>query len=343
MTTRPARPRTEAELDELLTRPTPLDVEAAAPGDVAVLGCGGKMGPGLVRLIRRALDAAGRRDRVIAVSRFTQPGLARRLAGPGVEVFPCDLLDPDAVRRLPEAPHVILMAGQKFGTSDDPAVTWATNVLVSATVARRFRASRLVAFSTGNVYPLTPVGGGGSVETDPVGPVGEYAQSALARERVLSYCAARHGTPMAFLRLNYAVEPRYGVLRDVAERVREGRPVPLAMGYVNVIWQRDANSVAWRALVHAATPPLVLNVTGPELVSVRHLAEAFGRRFGVTPAFAGTESDTALLSDASRCAALFGTGAVPLDEAIDLVADWMVAGGASLAMPTHFEEREGRF
>jgi nucleoside-diphosphate-sugar epimerase len=333
------------ELEEALSRPAPDDVTAAAglTGDVVVLGAGGKMGPSLARLIRRAFDAAGRKDRVIAVSRFSRPGLAERLASEGIHPHRADLLDLDALRTLPEAGHVILMAGHKFGSTADPSLTWATNVLLPADAARRYAASRIVAFSTGNVYPLASVERGGPAEGDPVGPVGEYAQSALARERILTHLARRHGTPLAILRLNYAVEPRYGVLRDVADRVHAGRPVPLDMGYVNVIWQRDANSIAFRSLSRCASPPFILNVTGDEIVSIRDLAEEFGRRFGVSPSFAGREGRTALLSNAARCRELFGPSTRTVAALVSLVADWVMAGGESLGRPTRFEEREGRF
>jgi nucleoside-diphosphate-sugar epimerase len=235
------------------------------------------------------------------------------------------------------------MAGHKFGSTADPSLTWATNVLLPADLARRYAASRIVAFSTGNVYPMTPVEGGGPAEDHPVGPVGEYAQSALARERVLTHLSRRHGTPLAILRLNYAVEPRYGVLRDIADRVRAGRPVPLEMGYVNVIWQRDANSIAFRSLARCACPPFVLNLTGAETLRIRDLAEDFGRRFGVTPTFAGREAPTALLSNAARCRELFGPPTLAAGDLVSLVADWVLAGGESLGKPTRFEEREGRF
>jgi nucleoside-diphosphate-sugar epimerase len=345
MTANPARPRSEAELDELLSRPSGDDVAAAGglEGDLAVLGAGGKMGPSLVRLARRAFDAAGRAGRVIAISRFSDEALAARLATDGVTVIRADLLDPDAVRALPPAAHVILMAGHKFGSTINPEQTWATNVLLPAEAARRYAGSRIVAFSTGNVYPLTPVTAGGPTEDGPVGPVGEYAQSALARERILTHLARRSGTPLALLRLNYAVEPRYGVLRDIADRVRARRPVPLAMGYVNLIWQRDANSVALRALAHGGVPPLVLNLTGRETLAVRDLAQRLGRKFGVAPTFDGLEADTALLSNAARAARLFGPPATSLDQMVDLVADWVAAGGRSLGKPTRFEEREGAF
>ncbi|HET7038528.1 MAG TPA: NAD(P)-dependent oxidoreductase [Gemmatimonadales bacterium] len=336
---------TVEELEDVLSRPTPADVAAAADlgGDIAVVGAGGKMGPSLARLIRRALDAAGRSHRIIAVSRFSGPGLADRLKADGIEVVRADLLDPGAVRALPEVRHVILMAGHKFGSTADPSLTWATNVLLSTDVARRYAGSRIVAFSTGNVYPLNPVGGRGPREDDAVGPIGEYAQSALARERILTHLSRRHDTPMAILRLNYAVEPRYGVLRDVADRVLARMPVPLGMGYVNVIWQRDANSIAFRSLARCASPPFILNVTGIEILSIRELALEFGRRFGIAPAFEGREEGTALLSNAARCRDLFGPPTMSVTDLVSLVADWVRAGGDSLGKPTRFEEREGRF
>jgi nucleoside-diphosphate-sugar epimerase len=340
-----AGPRTDPELDELLSRPTPDDVAAAAvlDGDLLILGAGGKMGPSLARLARRACDEAGVRRRVIAVSRFQTPGLARALIAHGVETIACDLLDAHALANLPDTPNVLLMAGQKFGTAADPAATWALNAFLPAAVIQRFPAARMVVFSTGNVYPLVPAPGRGASESDPVGPVGEYAQSALARERLVTFFAARQGTPAALLRLNYAVELRYGVLRDLADRVVRRQPVDLGMGWVNVIWQRDANAVALRALAHGAVPPLVLNVTGPEQLRVRDLAARLGERLGVSPVFAGREADTALLSDASCCHALLGPPTVSAATALDWVAEWVRGGGGSLGKPTHFDERGGRF
>ncbi|MDH3496896.1 MAG: NAD-dependent epimerase/dehydratase family protein, partial [Gemmatimonadota bacterium] len=264
----PARERPSPDpdraLEEVLSRPTPEVIAAARDlaGDVLVLGCSGKMGPSLLRLLHRAVGDAGVASRVIGAARFSDPALRQALERDGIPTVSCDLLDPAALTALPDAPNVVLMAGQKFGSTTDPAATWATNTLLPGLVAQRFADARLVAFSTGNVYPLTPVGRGGSVETDPPGPIGEYAQSALGRERVLTHLARRNGTPMAILRLNYAVEPRYGVLRDIADRVRRREPLDLAMSHVNVIWQRDANAVAIRAFAHCAVPPVVLNVTG---------------------------------------------------------------------------------
>ena len=261
----------------------------------------------------------------------------------GIETFACDLLDRAALDGLPDCPNVVYMVGQKFGTSGDQPLTWATNVLAAGFAAERFRASRIVAFSTGNVYPLTAVAGGGPRETDPTGPVGEYAQSALGRERILEFWSRSAGTGMVILRLNYAIEPRYGVLRDIADRVLRGEPVNLATGHVNVIWQRDANAVALRAFARCASPPLLLNVTGSEVVSVRVVATRFGELLGRAPAFVGRESGTALLSNASLCESLFGPFDTSLDQMIARVAEWMKRGGESLGKPTHFETRDGGF
>ncbi len=331
-------------LERELSEPSPDTVAAMAGlrGDLIVLGAGGKMGPSLARLAARSLAAAGRPHRVIAVSRFGSPGVREALELDGVVTVGCDLFDRAAVSQLPHSPNVIFMAGQKFGTAARPAVTWAANTYLPALVAERYRDARIVVFSTGNVYPLWPVDSEGPSESDPVAPVGEYAQSALGRERLFEYFSDRFGTAVAILRLNYANEPRYGVLRDLAERVRAGRPVSLAMGFVNLIWQRDANAVALRALAQAASPPLVLNLTGSK-VSVREIATRFGDRFGVAPRFEGVESDTALLSNAARCQALFGPPPTTLEAMIDRVASWMEAGGPALGKPTHFDEREGRF
>jgi nucleoside-diphosphate-sugar epimerase len=335
----------EAALEELLSRPTPAVTAAmgALEGDLLILGAGGKMGPSLARLARRASDEAGARRRVIAVARFSEPGLAESLRGHVVEAITVDLFDRAALAGLPDAANVVYMVGQKFGTTGEEARTWAVNAYLPGLVAERFPRARIVAFSTGNVYPLAQVESDGPSETDPVGPLGEYAQSALARERVLEFFSRRNGTPMAILRLNYAVEPRYGVLRDIADRVRSCRKVIVAMSRVNVIWQRDANAVALRALAHAAVPPLVLNVTGRPAVPVRWLAQEFGRRWSVQPAFEGIEAPTALLSNAAKMEEMFGRPEVAIEEMLARVAEWVEQDGRSLGKPTHFEEREGRF
>ena len=333
---------TEAELEELLSEPTNDVVEALAriEGDILILGAAGKMGPSLARLAVRA-SIGGRR--VVAVARFSDPAVRASLDDDGVTTVVADLFDRAALDVLPDAPNVIYMAGRKFGTSGDQPATWATNAFLPGLVAERFKRSRIVAFSTGNVYPLTSVLGDGPTERDPVGPVGEYAQAALARERVFEYFSQRNQTPMAILRLNYANEPRYGVLRDVADQVMAGKPVDLSMGYANVIWQRDANSIALRALEHCATPPLVLNVTGRPAQSIRSAASGFGRAFGLEPLLFGVERGTALLSDASRCETLFGVPPIGIDAMIELIATWMRTGGRSLDRPTHFAQRNGAF
>ncbi|MFN2400162.1 MAG: NAD-dependent epimerase/dehydratase family protein [Gemmatimonadaceae bacterium] len=336
---------TEEVLDELLSRPTPgvLKTFESVRGDVVVLGAGGKMGPSLSRMTRRALDALGRPLRVIAVSRFTSGDAAARLASAGAEVIQCDLTDRDSVARLPHADNVIFMAGQKFGTNEEPSITWAVNTLAPAIAAERYKKSRIVAFSTGNVYPFTPVARGGSQEGDELGPVGEYAGSCAARERMLEYHARRFGTPMVFVRLNYANALRYGVLTDIAVKVLRGVPVDVAMGYVNVIWQGDANARALQCLARTAVPPSMVNVTGPEIVSVRAMAARFGELLGRLPKFAGTEAEDALLSNTELSEKLFGPPVVSLDQMIEWTAEWVRDGGALLGKPTHFETRDGVF
>jgi nucleoside-diphosphate-sugar epimerase len=338
-------PRTEAELEERLSRPSSADVEALErlAGDIMVLGAGGKLGPSLVRLARRASAEAGVRRRIIAVSRFLTPGVADGLSADGIETLSADLLDPKVLATLPDAPNVVFMVGQKFGTAQDPATTWTLNACLPALVARRFPASRVVVFSTGNVYPLVTAAGTGSKEADPLEPIGEYAQSAAARERIVTLFSERQRTPTAILRLNYAVELRYGVLRDLADRLWRREPIDLTMGYVNVIWQRDAVAVGLRTLAHCGVPPLVLNVTGPEKLSVRELATKLCERLGVTPTFQGREADTALLSNAARCWELFGPPTLDVDTLLDWVAHWVRGGGRSLGKPTHFEERGGAY
>ena len=301
------------------------------------------MGPSLARMARRAADLAGAPRRVFAVSRFPGTETAARLEHDGLIVVRADLGEPGAWERLPDAPNVIFMAGQKFGTNDAPGRTWHTNTVVPALAAARYRSSRIVAFSTGNVYALTPPAAGGSREGDPPAPVGEYAMSCLGRERVLEHAAATRGTRVAILRLNYAVDLRYGVLVDIARRVRGGEPVDVAMGWVNCIWQGDANAAAISALGHAAAPPFVLNLTGPETLRVRDLAGAFAARFGCAVSFSGTEAADALLSNTTRLQEWWGRPRVTAPALVDWVADWLARGGETSGRPTHFEQREGAF
>jgi len=340
-------PRSESELDEVLSRPSSGVVRALeeCPGDVAVLGAGGKMGPTVARMIRRAADQAGSARRVLAVSRFANGGgpLAEQLTEAGVEVVRADLTDWASLASLPETPNVIFLAGQKFGTRALPATTWVTNAVVPALIADRFRGSRIVALSTGNVYPLTRSGSGGSSEDDAPGPIGEYAWSCLGRERVLEHASRTRGTPIAIVRLNYAVDLRYGVLVDLALKVANGTPVDLRMGFVNVIWQRDAGTQVVQCLTQAAVPPFVVNVAGPEVLSVRDVALEFGRLFGREPVFSGVEATDALLSNTSRAQSLWGLPSVSASRLIAWVADWVTHGGVTLGRPTQFEQREGSF
>jgi nucleoside-diphosphate-sugar epimerase len=330
----------ETELEERLARPTEHDIAALAAldGDLLILGAGGKMGPSLAKLARRASN-----KRIIAVARFSDDSVARDLRASGIETVPSDLLEPGALAQLPDAPNVVFMAARKFGTSGSEYLTWAMNTFLPGLVAERYRASRIVAFSSGNVYGLEPVWGNGSVESSPVAPAGEYAQSVLGRERMFEYASSRWHTEVALLRLNYAVDLRYGVLVDIASTVFEGRPVDLRMGMVNVIWQGDANSMCLRSFAHCQAPPRILNITGPEKLSVREIASEFGRRFGKAPAFSGEESHTALLSDAAESHRLFGLPQVTVTQMMAWVADWISSGGRLLNKPTHFEARDGRF
>jgi nucleoside-diphosphate-sugar epimerase len=335
----------EAELDELLSTPRAETVEALrnSPGDIVVLGAGGKMGPTVARMGARAAAQVGDGRRVFAVSRFSSPDVARTLGSAGIETIACDLLDREAVALLPDAPNVIFMAGQKFGTASAPAATWAMNTIVPAICADRYRGARIVAFSTGNVYPLSAVAAGGARETDPVGPVGEYATSALGRERVLEFYSARNRTPVSIIRLNYAIDLRYGVLADIGLRVWRDSPVPVDMGHVNVIWQGDASRIAVESLARAATPPFIVNVTGTETLVVRDIAEAFARAFGKTARFRGKERRDALLSNTELMRSSFSPPEVGLDLMIEWIADWIRADAPMLGKPTHFEERAGQF
>ena len=344
--TTPAAPRSDEELDALLSAPRAATVAALArvPGDIIVLGAGGKMGPSLARMAARASEAGGSaRRRVIAVSRFTGRGVAARLNEAGVETVSCDLLDRDAVARLPDAPNVVFMAGQKFGTDDAPSRTWMMNVVVPAICAERYAASRVVVFSTGNVYPLTSASAGGAREADATAPVGEYAQTCVGRERVFEHFAAARGTRVAIMRLNYAIALRYGVLTDLALKAATGEAVPVAMGHVNVIWQGDANCAALELLPHASSPPLVVNVTGPSTLSVREIATALGERLGRAPRFEGREAPDALLSNTDRLRSLLGAPDTSLATMLDWVADWVKSGRPLLGKATHFEARDGKF
>ena len=330
------------ELEEWLSRPTEgvRQTLEQLSGDVLVLGAGGKMGPTLARMARRALPP-GRE--VFAVSRFSSRSARDGLETHGVRVLQCDLLDREAVQRLPEAGNVIFMAGHKFGTKEAPGLTWMMNGVLPSIVAERYRNSRIVVFSTGCVYPLTKVEAGGSTETDSLDPPGEYAYSCVARERVFTHFSQTVGTPVLIFRLNYAIDLRYGVLHDIAQKVWKGEPVDVTMGHVNVIWQGDANARALQSLAYTSSPPTVLNVTGRECLSVRDLAHQFGRLLGRTPVISGSEADTAWLSNAAKSFDVFGDVTVSTSEMLQATADWIRNGGLSLGKPTHFETHDGKF
>ena len=328
-----------------MSRPTPEVVEAMGEiaGDLLILGVGGKMGPTLAKLAKRAIDESGSSKRVIGVSRFSTPDLRADLNQAGIETIPCDLLNETELQGLPEVPNMIFMAGRKFGSTGNEPLTWAMNTYLPGRVAEKYRNSRIVVFSTGNVYPLTPIPHGGATETNPVAPIGEYAQSCLGRERVFEHASNQFGTPLAILRLNYAIDLRYGILLDIAEKVYGEKPVDVTMGTANVIWQGDANAVVLQALAHCQSPPMLLNLTGPEIVSIRWLATRFGEIFGKAPFFEGVEADTALLSNAARCHQLFGYPRISLEQMVQWVAHWVEIGEMTLGKPTKFEVRDGKF
>jgi nucleoside-diphosphate-sugar epimerase len=338
-------PTDTATLEDLLSEPPALVVESLRnlPGDFLILGVAGKMGPSLARMVKRAGDLAGKPRRVTGVARFTSAGQEAALQAQGIETLRGDLLDEDFLARLPEAPNVIFMAGMKFGSTGAEAATWAMNSYLPGLVARRFHRSRIVAFSTGNIYGLVPVEEGGSRETDAPQPVGEYAMSCLGRERVFEHFSRFHETPMALIRLNYACDLRYGVLVDLAQQVWAGHPVDVTMGYFNTIWQGDANAMTLLALAHVAAPPFVVNVTGPERLSVREVCTELGRLMHRKVSFVGAEAPNALLSDASTAIKLFGPPKVSAQELVAAVAHWVMRGGVTLGKPTHFESRDGRF
>jgi nucleoside-diphosphate-sugar epimerase len=332
-------------LEDILSEPSAEAINAmrVVAGDVVVLGVGGKMGPTLARMARRALDAAGASARVIGVARFSDPAQRQALDKHGVETVRCDLLDQGSLARLPDAANVIFMAGRKFGSTGDEPHTWAMNTYLPALVCERYRASRIAAFSTGNVYGLSPKGRGGSREEDPCAPIGEYAQSCLGRERMFEYFSRCHGIPVAILRLNYATEMRYGVLTDLAHRVLRREPIDLTMGYFNVIWQADANAMAIASLAHTSSPPLIVNVAGAEELSVRDTCAEFARLMGVDVSFTGCEAPDALLSHGARGQALLGAPRVTASQLLVWTADWVQRGGASHGRPTHFDSRSGDF
>jgi nucleoside-diphosphate-sugar epimerase len=341
----PERVNSEPELEDMLAEPSDSDLECVSrlSGDVLILGAGGKMGPSLARRIHRAVTRTGSTSRVMAASRFSSARVRESLDAEGIRTIACDLLDPGEIAALPRCPSVLLLAGRKFGTSDRTDLTWAINTVVPARVGAHFSQSRIVVFSTGNVYPMVPAGGPASTEDDPPAPVGEYAQSCLGRERIIEFFSRQEGMPAVVFRLNYAVDLRYGVLVDIARRVFAGEAVDLDVGFFNAIWQGDANSYALRSLALCSTPPTILNVTGAERISVREIAHWFASEFGRPARFVNSEGPLALLSDSSRCRMRLGEPVVPLAVLRQWVAHWVQSGGSSLNKPTHFEVADGRF
>jgi nucleoside-diphosphate-sugar epimerase len=329
------------QLEELLSRPSDALVQTLerVEGDILVLGVGGKMGPTLARMAKRASP-----DRqVIGVARFSESGLRERLQAQDIRCMEADLLSREALAALPDAPNVVFMAGRKFGSSGSEWLTWAMNAHVPALVAERFRRSRIVAFSTACVYPFVDVRGPGAREdVPPTPPPGEYANSCVARERLFEHFSHLHGTPGRLIRLSYAIDMRYGVLHDLAQKLIARQPIDLAMGHANIIWQGEANDWTLRSLAHCETPTSPLNLSGPP-VAIREAAEGLAQRLGVEAVFTGREADTAWLIDCSRAFELFGPQQVTLSRMLDWTADWVRRGMASLNKPTHFEARDGRY
>jgi nucleoside-diphosphate-sugar epimerase len=338
-------PADEAALDDLLSLPSPGVGEAlaAAGGDVVLLGAGGKIGPTMARMARRALDDVGSDARVIAVSRFSDAEVAGQLRAEGIGVQSADLSEPASYKDLPDAAAMFYLAAMKFGTTGQEHRTWWSNAAMPAMVADRYRGVPSVVYSTGNVYPLSPLTRGGSLESEPPAPVGEYAQSCLARERIFTNAAHTWGTPTTIFRLNYACELRYGVIADIAVKIAAGEPVDVTMPAVNVAWQGDVNAWALRSLELAAVPPHILNATGPETVSVRRLATWLAEDMDTEVILAGEESADALLNDASECHERYGYPTVPLRRLVRWVGQWVADGGRQLGKATKFQQREGKY
>lgn len=340
-----AQPPDVAALEAFLSQPNESVVEAmqSLEGDLVFLGVGGKMGPTMARMARRACDLAGVQHRVIGVSRFRDPAVRQRLEEAGVITHVADLLNEDEVRTLPPAAAVVSMSGFKFGVSHAPELAWATNCYAPALICRRYHDAQIVAFSTGNVYGLVPRGSGGSRESDPLAPVGEYAMTALGRERMYAYFSLSQQTPMLILRLNYATELRYGVLVDLAQQVWAEQPIDVSMGSVNVIWLGDANAMTLAALQHTQSPARIVNLAGPEIVSLRDICLALGVRMGKTPVFCGQESEQSLLNNGTAGHTLLGHPQVSTARMLEWTADWVAGGGPLLGKPTHFQVRSGQF
>jgi nucleoside-diphosphate-sugar epimerase len=333
------------ELEEMLSRPSDAAIGAMSrlKGDVIVLGVAGKMGPTLARMIVRASEAANVKRKVIGVARFSNPAEAKKLEASGVQTIKADLLDQAQLDKLPDAPNVVYMAGMKFGSTGNESLTWAMNSYLPGMVSQKYKASKIVAFSTGNVYGLSPIARGGSLEADSLNPLGDYAMSCLGRERIFDHFSRTLKIPMALVRLNYATEMRYGVLVDLAQRVWRGETIDVSMGTMNAIWQADANAMSIAAFDHVSSPPFVLNVAGPELLSMRAVALAFGQKMKKDVKITGEEAIDSLISNGQLGHKLYGYPRVAAGTMIDWIADWTMRGGESLGKPTHFEARDGKY
>lgn len=335
----------ELQLEELLSRPTAeaVDLFKTLEGDIIFLGIAGKIGPSIARMAKRACDEAGVSKRIIGVSRFSNEQEKNQIESFGIETIRGDLLEPVFINSLPKVKNVIFLAGMKFGAEGNLALTWAMNTYVPALVAAHFKDSRIVVFSTGCVYPLVRIRSGGALESDQPVAVGEYAQSCLGRERLFEYGSMKNGTPVSLIRLNYSVELRYGVLVDIATKVKNEEPLDLSMGYFNIIWQGDMNAMVLRALAHCSSPAKIINITGPEILSVKQVALEFGKLFGKVLKFTGKEASTALLSNAELSHGLFGRPQVSPGQMIPWIADWISHENKLLNKHTHFEVRDGKY
>lgn len=340
-----ACPKDNQELEALLATPSEQLIQAMAKldGDIIILGIAGKIGPTVGQMAVKATKLAGKKRRIFGVSRFSGKGTQAQLKEAGISTIPCDLLDRKSVEKLPKPPNVLFLAGRKFGTEGAASETWAMNVLVPAIVAETFSDSRIVSASTGCVYPLVAASTGGCTEDVPPEPIGEYSQSCLGRERMFDYWCQRNNSKLLHYRLNYAIDLRYGVLHDIAQKVLHGQPVDLTVGHFNVIWQGDAADVMLRSLEFCDNPPRILNVTGPEIVSTEETARQFAKIFGKEPTFVGSDADSCYLSNAAKMVKIFGKPRVALEQLIQWQADWLLKGGESYGKPTHFEVNNGKF
>lgn len=337
--------KNEEQLEEYLSRPTEETIEVfrKLDGDIIFLGIAGKIGPSLAGMAKRACDEAGVSKRIIGASRFGNAEEKRQIENLGIETIQGDLLDSNFISGLPKVKNVFFLAGMKFGSLENLSLTWAVNSFVPAMVAEHYKESRIVAFSTGCVYPLVTINSGGSLETDTPEPVGEYAQSCLGRERMFEFGSTKYKTPVVLIRLNYAVELRYGVLVDIAWKVKNNLPVDLSMGYFNAIWQGDANNYVLRSILQTESPAKILNITGVETISVREVAQKFGKLFNTKVNFVGNEAETALLSNSNKVFSMYGKPKVTTDEIIKWTAEWLKEEKKLLGKPTHFEVRDGKY